>query len=144
MTHFKLPASALLGDSLEAPKDACTAWWDTLWCILIGSFTVTGPCHASLPLSSTPLTLVVPTPFVAWLPRLPSTTLYKLLPESECAVIALSHTCAYSATKSAGVSYNALAACRTLTSLTCCTSSGCQCPHPLHLVGLPMPSLLAV
>jgi len=34
----KLPASALLSNSFEAPKDACTAWWDTLWCIPIGSF----------------------------------------------------------------------------------------------------------
>ena len=43
MTYFnevKLPASALLGDSSEAPKDARAAWWENL----IGSFAMTGPC----------------------------------------------------------------------------------------------------
>ena len=41
MTRFnkvKLPASALLSNSFEAPKDARAAWWDTLWRIPIGSF----------------------------------------------------------------------------------------------------------
>jgi len=41
MTRFnkvKLPASALLSNSSETPKDARAAWWDTLWRIPIGSF----------------------------------------------------------------------------------------------------------
>ena len=41
MTCFnkvKLPASALLSDSLKAPKDAHATWWDTLWHIPINSF----------------------------------------------------------------------------------------------------------
>ncbi|KAH8999690.1 hypothetical protein EDB86DRAFT_3075757 [Lactarius hatsudake] len=51
MTRFnkvKLPATALLGDSLETPKDARAAWWDTLWRIPIGSFAVSGPCVSGL------------------------------------------------------------------------------------------------
>jgi acyl-CoA oxidase len=51
MTRFnkvKLPASALLSDSLEAPKDPRSAWWDTLWRIPIGSFAVAGPCVSGL------------------------------------------------------------------------------------------------
>jgi alkylation response protein AidB-like acyl-CoA dehydrogenase len=51
MTRFnkvKLPASALLSDSLEVPKDARAAWWDTLWRIPIGSFAVAGPCVSGL------------------------------------------------------------------------------------------------
>jgi len=43
-----LPASALLSDGLEAPKDARAAWWDTLWRIPIGSFAVAGPCLSGL------------------------------------------------------------------------------------------------
>jgi hypothetical protein len=51
MTRFnkvKLPASALLSDSFEAPKDPRAAWWDTLWRIPIGSFAVAGPCVSGL------------------------------------------------------------------------------------------------
>ncbi|KAI0299981.1 hypothetical protein B0F90DRAFT_1810521 [Multifurca ochricompacta] len=51
MTRFnkvKLPASALLSDSFEAPRDARAAWWDTLWRIPIGSFAVAGPCVSGL------------------------------------------------------------------------------------------------
>jgi acyl-CoA oxidase len=51
MTHFnkvKLPATALLSDSLEAPKDARAAWWETLWRIPIGTFAVSGPCVSGL------------------------------------------------------------------------------------------------
>ena len=47
MTRFnqvRLPPTALLGDSLEAPKDPRAAWWDTVWRIPIGSFLVSGPC----------------------------------------------------------------------------------------------------
>ncbi|KAI0263647.1 acyl-CoA oxidase [Gloeopeniophorella convolvens] len=51
MTRFnkvKLPASALLSDTFEAPRDARAAWWDTLWRIPIGSFVVAGPCVTGL------------------------------------------------------------------------------------------------
>ncbi|KAH8986458.1 hypothetical protein EDB92DRAFT_1879168 [Lactarius akahatsu] len=47
MTRFnkvKLPATALISDTYEVPKDARAAWWDTLWRIPIGSFAVSGPC----------------------------------------------------------------------------------------------------
>ncbi|KAI0270443.1 hypothetical protein BC834DRAFT_922464 [Gloeopeniophorella convolvens] len=51
MTRFnkvKLPATALLSDSFEAPTDPRAAWWDTLWRIPIGSFAVSGPCVSGL------------------------------------------------------------------------------------------------
>ncbi|KAI9434571.1 acyl-CoA oxidase [Lactarius indigo] len=51
MTRFnkvKLPPTALLGDTLEAPNDARAAWWDTLWRIPIGTFAVSGPCVSGL------------------------------------------------------------------------------------------------
>jgi len=51
MTRFnkvKLPATALLSDTFDAPKDARAAWWDTLWRIPIGSFVVSGPCVSGL------------------------------------------------------------------------------------------------
>jgi hypothetical protein len=44
MTGFnkvKLPASALLSNSFDGPKDVRAAWWDTLWRIPIRSFVVT-------------------------------------------------------------------------------------------------------
>ena len=73
MTRFnkvKLPASALLSDSLEAPKDARAAWWDTLWRIPINSFAdsqLQAPASLVTLVSSTLLTSAVPTPFVATL-----------------------------------------------------------------------------
>lgn len=51
MTRFnksKLPSAALLSDTLEAPNDVHTAWWDTLWRIPIGSFAGSGPCISGL------------------------------------------------------------------------------------------------
>ena len=92
----------------------------------------------------------------ATVPRLPSTTLYEVLPESECVVVALGHACAYSAAKRAGVPHDALAAHRASRAspaaprraanvAACRTSWGCRrphWPHPLRLVGLPMTSLL--
>ncbi|KAH9075546.1 hypothetical protein EDB83DRAFT_2650192 [Lactarius deliciosus] len=51
MTRFnkvKLPEMALLSDTFEVPKNACAAWWDTLWHISIGSFAVSGPCVSGL------------------------------------------------------------------------------------------------
>jgi acyl-CoA oxidase len=51
MTRFnkvKLPSTALLSDTLEAPRDARAAWWDTLWRIPIGSFVVSSPCVTGL------------------------------------------------------------------------------------------------
>jgi acyl-CoA oxidase len=47
MTRFnkvKLPPTAILTDSLEAPKDARADWWNTIWRVPIGSFFVSGPC----------------------------------------------------------------------------------------------------
>lgn len=47
MTRFnkvKLPSTAILTDSLEAPKDMRAAWWDTIWRVPIGSYFVSGPC----------------------------------------------------------------------------------------------------
>ncbi|KAF8267911.1 acyl-CoA oxidase [Lactarius quietus] len=44
----KLSLTALLSDTLKMPKDARAAWWDTLWCIPIGSFVVSGPCVSGL------------------------------------------------------------------------------------------------
>jgi len=73
MTRFnkvKLPASALLSDSLEAPKDTRAAWWDTLWRIPINSFAdsqLQAPASLVTLVSSTLLTSAVPTPFVATL-----------------------------------------------------------------------------
>lgn len=46
MTRFnqvKLPPTALLSDTLEAPRDVRATWWDTLWRIPIGSLVVTAP-----------------------------------------------------------------------------------------------------
>ncbi|KAH9014503.1 acyl-CoA oxidase [Lactarius pseudohatsudake] len=51
MTRFnkvKLPATALISDTFEVPKDPRAAWWDTLWRIPIGSFAVSGPCVSGL------------------------------------------------------------------------------------------------
>jgi len=51
MTRFnkvKLPASALLSDTFEAPKDVRVAWWDTLWRIPIGTLAVAGHCVSGL------------------------------------------------------------------------------------------------
>ena len=38
-----LPTSALLGDSLEAPKNPLQAWWGEVWRIPIGTGAVVGP-----------------------------------------------------------------------------------------------------
>ncbi|KAI9456833.1 acyl-CoA oxidase [Lactarius psammicola] len=49
--HFnkvKLPLTALLGDSLEAHRNARTTWRDTLWRIPIGPFVVSSPCVTGL------------------------------------------------------------------------------------------------
>ena len=44
----KSPPIALFSDTLESPRGARAAWWDTLWRIPIGSFVVSGPCVSCL------------------------------------------------------------------------------------------------
>ena len=46
--NVRLPASALLGASLDAPTDLRAAWWDEVWRIPYGSMAVAGPCLAGL------------------------------------------------------------------------------------------------
>ncbi|RPD57016.1 hypothetical protein L226DRAFT_491028 [Lentinus tigrinus ALCF2SS1-7] len=43
-----LPITALLGDSLEAPKNPLQAWWGEVWRIPIGSGAITGPLVQAL------------------------------------------------------------------------------------------------
>ena len=43
-----LPTSALLGDSLEAPKNPLQAWWAEVWRIPIGTGAVAGPMVQAL------------------------------------------------------------------------------------------------
>lgn len=46
--HVQLPPSALLGISIDAPRDPLKAWWDENWRIPIGTAAVTGPVITSL------------------------------------------------------------------------------------------------
>ncbi|EJF60331.1 acyl-CoA dehydrogenase NM domain-like protein [Dichomitus squalens LYAD-421 SS1] len=46
--HVFLPASALLGGSLDAPTDARSAWWDEVWRIPYGSMAVAAPLMQGL------------------------------------------------------------------------------------------------
>ncbi|KAI0702040.1 acyl-CoA oxidase [Cerioporus squamosus] len=41
--HVSLPVTALLGDSLAAPKNPLQAWWSEVWRIPIGTGAVVGP-----------------------------------------------------------------------------------------------------
>lgn len=46
--HVLLPITALLGESLEAPKDPLQAWWSEMWRIPIGTGAVAGPLVQAL------------------------------------------------------------------------------------------------
>jgi acyl-CoA oxidase len=46
--HVRLPPSALLGSSLDVPKEPRSAWWDEVWRIPYGSMVVTAPCLTGL------------------------------------------------------------------------------------------------
>ncbi|TFK91638.1 acyl-CoA dehydrogenase NM domain-like protein [Polyporus arcularius HHB13444] len=46
--HVLLPVTALLGDSVEAPKNPLQAWWGEVWRIPIGTGAVAGPVVQAL------------------------------------------------------------------------------------------------
>ncbi|KAH9012787.1 hypothetical protein EDB85DRAFT_2158719 [Lactarius pseudohatsudake] len=127
MTRFnkiKSPPTALLGDSIEAPRDACTAWWDTLWRIPSPTKTESSSPGDVLALcirhgAGSP-SAATPSPYSSRkdsllaehahalleegrqaLRRIPGgyrseTAEYALLPESERPIVALGHASAYS------------------------------------------------